>query len=93
MRQYENIFVFIDLTKSIGSDLGGQCPPPPPKQLRLCYHALQKQFHHGIVYKMYPRVGYFKNLVGLKNVVPNLNRLDKLFQMFNTDILLTQEAE
>ncbi len=37
MRQCENIFVFIDLTKSIGSDLGGQCPPaaPPPK-LRLC---------------------------------------------------------
>ncbi len=30
MRQCENIFVFIDLTKSIGSDLGGQCPPPPP---------------------------------------------------------------
>ncbi len=24
MRQCENIFVFIDLTKSIGSDLGGQ---------------------------------------------------------------------
>ncbi len=59
----------------------------------LVYHALQKQFHRGIVYKMFPRVGYFKNLVGLKNVVPNLNRLDKLFQMFNTDILLTQEAE
>ncbi len=35
MRQCENIFVFIDLTKSIGSDLGGQCPPGPPK-LRLC---------------------------------------------------------
>ncbi len=30
MRQCENIFVFIDLTKSIGSDLGGQCPPRPP---------------------------------------------------------------
>ncbi len=29
MRQCENIFVFIDLTKSIGSDLGGQFPPPP----------------------------------------------------------------
>ncbi len=29
MRQCENIFVFIDLTKLIGSDLGGQCPPPP----------------------------------------------------------------
>ncbi len=37
MRQCENIFVFIDLTKSIGSDLGGQgagamefrrCQPP-----------------------------------------------------------------
>ncbi len=37
MRQCENIFVFIDLTKSIGSDLGGQCPPPPaPPKLRLC---------------------------------------------------------
>ncbi len=24
MKQCENIFVFIDLTKSIGSDLGGQ---------------------------------------------------------------------
>ncbi len=60
----------------------------------LGYHALQKHFHHGIVYKMPPRVGYFKNLVGLKNVVlPNLNRLDKLFQMFNTEIVLTQEAE
>ncbi len=36
MRQCENIFVFIDLTKSIGSDLGGQCPPPPaPPKLRL----------------------------------------------------------
>ncbi len=33
MRQCENIFVFIDLTKSIGSDLGGLCPPrPPPPQ-------------------------------------------------------------
>ncbi len=32
MRQCENIFVFIDLTKSIGSDLGGQCPPPGPPQ-------------------------------------------------------------
>ncbi len=31
MRQCENIFVFIDLTKSIGSDLGGQCPPRPPQ--------------------------------------------------------------
>ncbi len=31
MRQCENIFVFIDLTKSIGSDLGGQCPPGPPQ--------------------------------------------------------------
>ncbi len=30
MRQCENIFVFIDLTKSIGYDLGGQCPPRPP---------------------------------------------------------------
>ncbi len=30
MRQCENIFVFIDLTKSIGSDLGGSAPPPPP---------------------------------------------------------------
>ncbi len=30
MRQCENIFVFMDLTKSIGSDLGGQCPPRPP---------------------------------------------------------------
>ncbi len=30
MRQCENIFVFIDLTKSIGSDLP---PPPPPKIL------------------------------------------------------------
>ncbi len=40
------------------------------------------------------RVGYLKNLVGLKNVVlPNLNRLDKLFKMFNTEIVLTQEAE
>ncbi len=36
MRQCENIFVFIDLTKSIGSDLGGQCPPRPPPKLRLC---------------------------------------------------------
>ncbi len=37
MRQCENIFVFIDLTKSIGSDLGGQCPPgPPPPKLCLC---------------------------------------------------------
>ncbi len=30
MRQCEFFFVFIDLTKSIGSDLGGQCPPRPP---------------------------------------------------------------
>ncbi len=30
MRQCENIFVFIDLTKSIGSDLGGAVPPPAP---------------------------------------------------------------
>ncbi len=29
MRQCENIFVFIDLTKSIGSDLGGHIPGPP----------------------------------------------------------------
>ncbi len=35
IRQCENIFVFIDLTKSIGSDLGGQCPPAPPPKLRL----------------------------------------------------------
>ncbi len=32
MRQCENIFVFIDLTKSIGSDLGGAAPPPGPPQ-------------------------------------------------------------
>ncbi len=30
MRQCENIFVFIDLTKSIGSDLGGGSAPPAP---------------------------------------------------------------
>ncbi len=35
MRQCENIFVFIDLTKSIGSYLGGAVPPRPPPKLRL----------------------------------------------------------
>ncbi len=30
MRQCENIFVFIDLTKSIGSDLGGAVPTGLP---------------------------------------------------------------
>ncbi len=30
IRQCENIFVFIDLTKSIGSDLGGAVTPPRP---------------------------------------------------------------
>ncbi len=30
MRQCENIFVFIDLTKSIGSDRGGSGPPQTP---------------------------------------------------------------
>ncbi len=43
MRQCGNIFVFIDLTKSIGSDLGGQCPPRPPPKLRLWSHL--QRFH------------------------------------------------
>ncbi len=37
MRQCENIFVFTDLTKSIGSDLGGQCPPQTPPMSAVSY--------------------------------------------------------
>ncbi len=50
MRQCENIFVFIDLTKSIGSDLGGSAPPVPPpnsayalvvNMIAIQYHVVQ----------------------------------------------------
>ncbi len=47
MRQCENIFVFIDLTKSIGSDLG-----PPPK-LRLCLRGKSEDANnHRLTFKL-----------------------------------------
>ncbi len=44
MRQCENIFVFIDLTKSIGSDLGGQCPPRPPPNSAYARHPFRTAY-------------------------------------------------
>ncbi len=69
MRQCENIFVFIDLTKSIGSDLGGAVPPPapPPPQTPPMStsnpHYFGSTLHGFLVY--YCDVLMFYNLFGL----------------------------